>query len=83
MGVVMTGYKFDSIKEFNKWHESVKSILGLPYDDGVTTEYTDPLIQPDGSVIAYSDDEFADNLTKSNYTTPVLEYVTTQSEDIR
>jgi hypothetical protein len=71
----MPFYKFNSITNFNAWHESVKSALGLPYDDGITTEYTDPLLQIDGSVIAFSDDKYADNLTECNYTPPVFEYI--------
>ena len=72
----MPFYKFNSIEEFDAWHDLVKSTLGLPYDDGITTQYTDPLIQADGSVIAYSDDEYAADLVTCNYTPPTFEYKT-------
>lgn len=67
-------YKFDSIKDFNTWHESVKSVIGLPLDDGITTDYTSPLLQEDGSVIAFSDEEYAQNLTLCQYKPITLEY---------
>jgi hypothetical protein len=60
--------------DFNAWHESVKSALGLPYNDGITTEYTTPIPQKDGIIVAFSDEQYAENLIASDYTTPVIEY---------
>ena len=77
----MSYYKWETIEKFNAWHESIKSALGLPFDDGITTEYTTPLPQEDGTIIAYSDDEYAENLIKCDYTTPVFEYVTTDETE--
>lgn len=70
----MAFYKWNSIEDFNTWHESIKLILGLPYDDGITTEYTTALLQEDGSVIAYADEEYADKLTPCQYTPISQEY---------
>jgi len=70
----MPFYKWETIEQFNAWHETVKTALGLPYDDGVTTEYTSSILQADGTVIAYSDDEYSENLIAVEYITPTLEY---------
>jgi hypothetical protein len=67
-------YIFQDIEEFNIWHEQVKIEIGLPFADGITTEYTSPIIQDDGSVIAFSDEEFAEGLTVTSYSPPVNNY---------
>jgi len=67
-------YIFQDIKEFNIWHEQVKIEIDLPFADGITTEYTSPIIQDDGSVIAFSDEEFAEGLTVISYSPPVNNY---------
>jgi intein/homing endonuclease len=31
---------FNNIEEFNEWHSEIKTLLGIPSEDGTTTEYT-------------------------------------------
>ena len=45
--------KFDTIEEFNQWHEGIKTFLGIPRPDGVTTEYTIPITTSDGTIRAW------------------------------
>lgn len=60
-------YKFDSMSHFNEWHQIVKQILGIPMDDGITTEYTQPIIIEENQIIAFSDEEYAENLIPIEY----------------
>ena len=67
MGILMY-YKFNSLEHFNEWHEQIKSDLGLPLDDGITINYTEPIVTEENEIIAFSDEQYATNL-------PVIDYI--------
>lgn len=56
---------FDSEEEFRLWHEPIKVALGLPFDDGITTEYTKLVTSFDGRLVAWVDDDFTVGLTET------------------
>lgn len=70
----MTWVKFNSIEDFNNWHNQVKAQLGLPKlsvdefgqevpDSVVVIGYTEPHIQAVDDIRAFVDDVFIDGLT--------------------
>ncbi len=40
--------KWANIETFNAWHDIVKLGLGIPNQDGITVNYTKPVIESDG-----------------------------------
>jgi len=58
-------YKFDSTEQFNTWHEQIKTLLGIPLPDGITTEYTELLTKDDGELYAWVDEEYANGLQQT------------------
>jgi len=53
---------FNNIEEFNSWHSEIKTLLGIPSEDGTTTEYTTAklsVIDSDLRVVAsFTDGDF-------------------------
>lgn len=58
-------YSFNSVEDFDLWHENIKQELGYPLKDGITTEYTELLTKDDGELYAFVDDELAAGLTQT------------------
>ena len=56
---------FADQQEFDAWHEPIKVALGLPFDDGITTEYTKLVTSFDGRLVAWVDDDLATGLTET------------------
>ena len=65
----MNWYKFDSIDDFDIWHQNIKEQLGLPKisvdsngnqmpDATITNAYTLPIIVADDDVRVYVNDDF-------------------------
>jgi hypothetical protein len=70
----MAWVKFNSIDDFNNWHDEVKTQLGLPKlsvdefgqevpDSVLVTAYAEPHIQSVDDVRAFVEDKFIDGLT--------------------
>jgi hypothetical protein len=48
--------KFENINDFNTWHETIMTELGIPDGQG-TTAYSEAIVHPiDGTVAATADD---------------------------
>lgn len=74
-------YEWDSIESFNIWHDALCLQLGYPITPvnqltGLPDEqaqkivgYTTPL-QANGKIVAYVEDEYAENLQLSDYKFP-------------
>lgn len=70
-------FEWNSIEEFNAWHDALKIELGYPListnqatglpdpDAQITDSYTAP-IEIDGIIIAVVESEYAEGLTKTN-----------------
>ena len=56
---------FNSVEEFDIWHNELKAQLNFPLADGITTEYTMLIPQSDGRLIAWVDSEYAENLIET------------------
>lgn len=56
--------RFETIEEFETWHESIKTALGIPLPDGITTEYTEAFQVSDGSYSAWVEESEAEGLTE-------------------
>jgi len=54
--------KFDTLEEFNIWHEAIKEQLGIPLPDGITTAYTEAHLVEDGTYSAWVDEEYSTGL---------------------
>lgn len=54
--------RFESLEDFNIWHDEIKAILGIPLPDGITTEYTTAHLMSDGSYSAWVEEIHADGL---------------------
>jgi hypothetical protein len=81
MGNTMSNWtKWTDIEAFNAWHDIVKLGLGIPNQDGITVNYTKPVIESDGIyalvesdvAAAYSDNlgvssEVPESMKPSNY----------------
>lgn len=55
-------YKFNSQEHFNIWHEQIKTLLGIPLPDGITTFYTELLTKDNGELYAFVEEQYADGL---------------------
>jgi hypothetical protein len=67
-------YIFSNLEEFDTWHNQVKEEIGLPFEDGITTNYTEPIILDDGQVVAFSEELYSEGLTSCDYVPKSLEY---------
>jgi hypothetical protein len=56
--------KFDTLEDFDIWHDVIKEELGIPLPDGITTAYTEAHLVEDGSYSAWVDEEYAEGLTE-------------------
>jgi hypothetical protein len=56
--------KFNTLEDFNTWHEAIKQQLGIPLPDGITTAYTEAHLVEDGTYSAWVDTEYATGLTE-------------------
>jgi hypothetical protein len=56
--------KFNTLEDFNIWHDAIKEELGIPLPDGITTAYTEPHLVEDGSYSAWVDQEYSEGLIK-------------------
>lgn len=69
----MSWFRWDSLDKFSKWHEAVKSALGIPHPNRSlatgrlrassahwTLDYTEPVIVSDGDVRAIVDERGVD-----------------------
>lgn len=56
--------KFNTIEDFNAWHNEIKNTLGIPLQDGITTSYTNAHLVEDGTYSAWVEPEHADGLTE-------------------
>jgi hypothetical protein len=65
---------FDNIEGFNSWHSEIKSNLGIPSQDGTTTEYT--VAQP--SVIS-SDSRVVASFTYGDFDTTGLNLISIEN----
>lgn len=75
-------YEWDSIEDFNTWHDALCVELGYPLDSynqysgqvdskaAKTSKYTNPFIVED-KVIAVVEPEYADNLTLTSLRLPI------------
>ncbi len=64
-------YKFDSVEDFDAWHNNIKEELGYPLEDGITTEYTELHTKTDGELYAFVDDELATGLIATDKPTDI------------
>ena len=56
--------KFNTLEEFNTWHQVIKEQLGIPLPDGITTAYTEAHVVEDNTYSAWVDDEYSDGLVE-------------------
>lgn len=56
--------RFETIEEFESWHQAKKEALGIPLPDGITTEYTEAFLVSDGSYSAWVEQSEAEGLTE-------------------
>lgn len=63
--------KFETLEEFNLWHDAIKIALGFPLADSVSTEYTKAILVSDGSYSAYVDIENSEGLLEGIEPQPV------------
>ena len=54
--------KFETLEAFEIWHTQIKEQLGIPLPDGISTEYTNAQLTPDGSYSAWVNDEHSQGL---------------------
>jgi len=59
-------YKFNSQEHFNTWHEQIKTQLGIPLPDGITTSYTNLLVKDNGELYAFVEDKYAQGLEQTD-----------------
>ena len=82
----MKWYEWDTIQDFNIWHDALCLELGYPivsvnqltgepnYEAAQTTKYTSP-IEVSNKIIATVEDDYADGLTASLLRPPMPEKV--------
>jgi hypothetical protein len=58
--------KFNTLEDFNIWHEAIKGELGIPLPDGITTAYTEAHIMDDGTYSAWVEEIYATDLIPGN-----------------
>lgn len=54
----MRGLRFNSQEDFDNWHSEVKTSLGMPRSDGVTTEYTKLITLSDSTLGCKVDESY-------------------------
>jgi len=54
--------RFETLEAFNIWHAQIKEQLGIPLPDGISTEYTNAQLTPDGSYSAWVEPKYFDGL---------------------
>lgn len=62
-------YEFNTIEDFNTWHEALCIELGIP--DGLTTAYTQAY-EVEGKFIAYVQDQYSQGLQATELRLPVV-----------
>ena len=72
----MKWYKFDSLNDFNVWHQNIKEKLGYPkisvdingnemLDATITDSYTLPIIISNEDIRVFINDDFSEGLVSS------------------
>lgn len=54
--------RFETIEAFNLWHTAIKHKLNIPLPDGISKEYTNAQLTPDGSYSTWVNDEHSQGL---------------------
>ena len=56
--------RFETLEAFEIWHTQIKEQLGIPLPDGISTQYTEASLTPDGSYSAWVEQEYFDGLVE-------------------